>query len=50
MPGEKTAIRKIMDITVTEDHRVLDGVAGARFLMVLKEILEEPGKLQNLDF
>ena len=49
MPEGKTAIRKIMDITVTEDHRVLDGVAGARFLSGLKEILEEPGKLQMLN-
>jgi pyruvate dehydrogenase E2 component (dihydrolipoamide acetyltransferase) len=40
--NDKTDIRKIMDITITEDHRVLDGVAGARFLMSLKEILENP--------
>lgn len=33
---------KVMKVTLSCDHRVVDGVAGAKFLNTLKEILEEP--------
>lgn len=33
---------KVMKVTLSCDHRVVDGVAGSKFLNTLKEILEEP--------
>lgn len=35
----------IMKITLTCDHRVVDGATGAEFLVTLKSLLEEPYKL-----
>ena len=35
----------MMKITLTCDHRVVDGASGAAFLVTLKELLEEPYKL-----
>ena len=39
--GEVRAVRA-MDLTLCCDHRVLDGAAGSRFLMTVKQLLEEP--------
>jgi len=41
----KIAIRKVMPISFTYDHRVLDGAEAARFMNDLKELLEKPGSL-----
>lgn len=35
----------IMKVTLTCDHRVVDGATGAAFMVTLKELLEEPYKL-----
>jgi pyruvate dehydrogenase E2 component (dihydrolipoamide acetyltransferase) len=35
----------VMKLTMTCDHRVVDGASGAAFLVTLKELLEEPYKL-----
>ncbi|MBA7581681.1 Lipoamide acyltransferase component of branched-chain alpha-keto acid dehydrogenase complex [subsurface metagenome] len=35
-------IKKIMNITASFDHRVIDGTLGAAFLNRVKEILENP--------
>lgn len=35
----------IMKVTLTCDHRVVDGATGAAFLVTLKQLLEEPYKL-----
>jgi pyruvate dehydrogenase E2 component (dihydrolipoamide acetyltransferase) len=35
-------IQTRMKITMSCDHRVIDGAQGARFLQTLKGILEEP--------
>jgi pyruvate dehydrogenase E2 component (dihydrolipoamide acetyltransferase) len=35
-------IRPTMWITLTGDHRVLDGVQAAKFLARVKELLENP--------
>lgn len=35
----------ILKVTLSMDHRVIDGVSGARFLMTLKEYLEYPLKM-----
>ncbi|MDN6177824.1 MAG: 2-oxo acid dehydrogenase subunit E2, partial [Micrococcaceae bacterium] len=38
----KLSSRRIMKITLTSDHRVLDGAVSAAFLRDLKRTLEEP--------
>src|SRR3546814_16510568 len=35
----------IMKVTLTCDHRVVDGATGAAFLQTLKSLLEEPVRL-----
>ena len=35
-------VRPLMKVTMSCDHRVIDGATGARFLQTLKEMLEEP--------
>jgi pyruvate dehydrogenase E2 component (dihydrolipoamide acetyltransferase) len=37
--------RTIMTVTLSCDHRVVDGATAAEFLRTLKEILEEPGMM-----
>lgn len=36
---------KVMKVTLSCDHRVVDGVVGSQFLNTLKELIEEPVKL-----
>ncbi len=36
------AIANVMSVTLTCDHRVVDGAVGAKFLQVFKGLLEEP--------
>lgn len=36
------AIGEVMSITLSADHRIIDGVIGARFLQALKQLLESP--------
>jgi pyruvate dehydrogenase E2 component (dihydrolipoamide acetyltransferase) len=40
--GDQIVARPRMRITMSCDHRVIDGAQGARFLETLKGILEEP--------
>lgn len=40
--GEVPQVRPMMNLTVSADHRVVDGVAAARFLDDLKTTLENP--------
>jgi pyruvate dehydrogenase E2 component (dihydrolipoyllysine-residue acetyltransferase) len=42
--GELTTGRRMM-LTLSCDHRVMDGAMGARFLQELKRLLEEPLRL-----
>jgi len=37
------AVRPMMTLVGTFDHRAVDGAPAAGFLQTLKEILEEPG-------
>jgi pyruvate dehydrogenase E2 component (dihydrolipoamide acetyltransferase) len=32
----------MMSVTLSVDHRVIDGVIGARFLQAFKGLIEEP--------
>ena len=38
-------IGNTMKVTLSCDHRVVDGATGAQFLQTFKEIMEEPIKL-----
>jgi pyruvate/2-oxoglutarate dehydrogenase complex dihydrolipoamide acyltransferase (E2) component len=38
-------IRKMMNISVSFDHRIVDGDVGATFAQEVKSYLENPGKL-----
>jgi pyruvate dehydrogenase E2 component (dihydrolipoamide acetyltransferase) len=40
--GGAVAIRRRMRLTMSCDHRVIDGATGARFLQTLKGMLENP--------
>jgi pyruvate dehydrogenase E2 component (dihydrolipoamide acetyltransferase) len=43
--GGQTAVRPRMRLTMSCDHRVVDGAMGARFLQTLREYLEEPAMM-----
>jgi len=40
--GDALAIATVMSVTLTCDHRVVDGAVGARFLQVFKGFVEDP--------
>ena len=42
LDGDKVKQRDIMKVTLTADHRVIDGALAAQFLSGLKSILENP--------
>jgi pyruvate dehydrogenase E2 component (dihydrolipoamide acetyltransferase) len=42
--GELT-VRSLMTVSVSFDHRVVDGAEGARFLVRLRDLLEDPALL-----
>ncbi|MEN9598773.1 MAG: hypothetical protein RL596_1084, partial [Bacteroidota bacterium] len=35
----------VMNVTLSCDHRVVDGATGAAFLQTLKQLLEEPVRM-----
>ena len=39
--GDAVAVRSMMIMTLSADHRVVDGAIGARFLQRVKQHLEE---------
>lgn len=43
--GGQIVVRKIMNLSVTFDHRILDGMTGARFLLDVVKLLEHPAVL-----
>lgn len=38
-------VRKMMSVTLSGDHRVIDGAVGAQYLQILKGLLENPLRL-----
>lgn len=40
-------LKKLMDITLSVDHRCMDGVQGARFLTIIKQLIETPDIFKN---
>ena len=43
--GDQIVARTIMTLTLSADHRCVDGATGAEFLRTLKQLLEEPGMM-----
>ena len=39
---QEVVVRQLMRVTMSCDHRVIDGATGARFLQTFKKILENP--------
>ncbi|MDQ2974802.1 MAG: pyruvate dehydrogenase complex dihydrolipoamide acetyltransferase [Acidobacteriota bacterium] len=40
--GNEVVVRQMMRVTMSCDHRVIDGATGAKFLQTFKKILENP--------
>ena len=40
--GDEVTIATVMSMTLSLDHRVIDGATGAKFLQTFKKILENP--------
>jgi pyruvate dehydrogenase E2 component (dihydrolipoamide acetyltransferase) len=38
-------VRNIMNVTMSCDHRVIDGATGAKFLQTFRQMLEQPGMM-----
>jgi pyruvate dehydrogenase E2 component (dihydrolipoamide acetyltransferase) len=38
-------IRNVMHVTMSCDHRVVDGATGAKFLQTFKQMLEQPAMM-----
>ncbi len=43
--GEEIVARDVMNLSVSIDHRVVDGSDGARFLVRMRELLEDPSQM-----
>ncbi len=43
--GDKIEVRQYMNFSASVDHRLADGADGARFLVYIKRLLENPGLL-----
>jgi len=41
----QVVVKPLMTVTMSCDHRVIDGATGSRFLQTLKEMLEEPAAI-----
>jgi pyruvate dehydrogenase E2 component (dihydrolipoamide acetyltransferase) len=41
--GDQIVARTMMTVTLSADHRVIDGAAAAEFLRTFKNLMEEPG-------
>ena len=43
--GDKIVVKDLMNLSVSVDHRVVDGYDAARFVADIKDSLESPGLL-----
>jgi pyruvate dehydrogenase E2 component (dihydrolipoamide acetyltransferase) len=43
--GDELAIATVMNLTLSADHRVVDGAVGAHFLSLIKQFIESPAHL-----
>jgi pyruvate dehydrogenase E2 component (dihydrolipoamide acetyltransferase) len=45
--GGEIVIRKIMNLTLAVDHRMIDGAIGAQFFEMLRNLLEDPKRIAD---
>jgi pyruvate dehydrogenase E2 component (dihydrolipoamide acetyltransferase) len=45
--GDGIAVRTVMKLTLTADHRLIDGELGARFANAIRRRLEDPAALRR---
>jgi len=43
--GDRIEVRQYMNLSISVDHRLVDGASAVRFLVHLKQLLENPGLL-----
>ncbi len=43
--GDQVVARTMMSVTLSSDHRVIDGATAAEFLRTFKSLMEEPGMM-----
>lgn len=43
--GDEIVIRKVLPVSLSYDHRTIDGASGARFINTLRELLTDPEML-----
>ncbi len=43
--GDQVAVRPMMYVALTYDHRIIDGREAVQFLVAVKEVLEDPARL-----
>ena len=43
--GDSIEIRPIMYLALSYDHRIVDGAQAVRFLVKIKQVLEDPARL-----
>jgi pyruvate dehydrogenase E2 component (dihydrolipoamide acetyltransferase) len=43
--GDQLTVGTVMSVTLTADHRAVDGAMAAEFLRTLKSLLEEPAAM-----
>jgi len=41
----KVEVATLMTVTMSADHRVVDGATGAKFLQTFKQFIEEPASM-----
>jgi pyruvate dehydrogenase E2 component (dihydrolipoamide acetyltransferase) len=44
-PNGEMKIAQVMKVTLSCDHRVVDGATGSAFLQTLKDLLENPVRM-----
>jgi 2-oxoglutarate dehydrogenase E2 component (dihydrolipoamide succinyltransferase) len=43
--GDKVEVRPVMYLALSYDHRIVDGSEAVRFLVTIKDIIEDPARL-----
>ena len=43
--GDRIEVRQYMNLSISVDHRIVDGATAARFLVHMQQLLENPGLL-----
>jgi len=43
--GDQVEVRPVMYLALSYDHRIVDGSQAVRFLVKIKQIIEDPARL-----